>query len=185
MADQDNAVHLWERDGSSGQLFAIPHRPVWHHRQFWVGINLPECSLFLAFCSSWDTSASTVSKTQTHLVNQYYDICIRRTRGYCSICYTPAIISSTTGTGSSYGLGAGSDAMTQKSAIGSICTGITIVGGATPGTGYGVNMATLRPKILPFILFSGMATTSRSPTCCRVRLPQRLTLEMLSGKELY
>ena len=152
-----------------------------------MGINLPECSLFLAFCSSWDTSASTVSKTQTHLVNQYYDICIRRTRGYCSICYTPAIISSTTGTGSSYGLGAGSDAMTQKSAIGSFCTGITKAGGAAAdtGTGYGVYMATLRPKILPFNLFSGMATTSRSPTCCRVRLPQRLTLEMLSGKELY
>ena len=152
-----------------------------------MGINLSESSLFLAFCSSWDTSASTVSKTQTHLVNQYYDICIRRTRDYCSICYTPAIISSITGTGSSYGLGAGSDATTQKSAIGAICTGITIAGGAAAivGTGYGVFLATLRPKILPFILFSGMATTSRSPTCCRVRLPQRLTLEMLSGKELY
>ena len=152
-----------------------------------MGINLSESSLFLAFCSSWDTSASTVSKTQTHLVNQYYDICIRRTRDYCSICYTPAIISSITGTGSSYGLGAGSDATTQKSAIGAICTGITIAGGAaaTTGTGYSIYMATLRPQNLPFILLSDMATTSRLPTCFRVRLPQRLTLEMLSGKELY
>ena len=78
-----------------------------------------------------------MSKTQTHLVNQYYDICIRRTRDYCSICYTPAIISSITGTGSSYGLGAGSDATTQKSAIGAICTGITIAGGAAAITGTG------------------------------------------------
>lgn len=152
-----------------------------------MGVNKSTFSVSNLICSRWDTSASTVSKTQTHLVNQYYDICIRRTRDYCSICYTPAIISSTTGTGSSYGLGAGSDATTQKSAIGAICTGITIAGGAaaTSGTGYGVSIATLRPKILPFFVFSGMATTSRSPTCCRVRLPQRLTLEMLSGKELY
>ena len=34
----------------------------------------------------WDTSASTVATSQTHLVNQYYDICIRRTRSYSSIC---------------------------------------------------------------------------------------------------
>ena len=152
-----------------------------------MGVIKSTFSVSNLICSRWDTSASTVSKTQTHLVNQHYDICIRRTRDYCSICYTPAIISSTTGTGSSYGLGAGSDATTQKSAIGAICTGITIAGGAAAitGTGYGVYMANLRPKILPYVLLSGMATTLRSLTCFRVRLPQRLTLEMLSGKELY
>ena len=100
----------------------------------------------------WDTSASTVATSQTHLVSQYYDICIRRTRSYCSICYTPAIISSTTGTSSSYGLGAGSDASAQKSAIGAICTGITIVGSANPvvGVGYGdyLEIANMLPSWL-------------------------------------
>ena len=109
----------------------------------------------------WDTSASTVATSQTHLVNQYYDICIRRTRSYCSICYTPAIISSTTGTSSSYGLGAGSDASAQKSAIGAICTGITIVGSANPvvGVGYGdyLEIANMLPSPATTATYSGDA----------------------------
>merc|ERR1712117_681942 len=109
----------------------------------------------------WDTSASTVATSQTHLVNQYYDICIRRTRSYCSICYTPAIISSTTGTSSSYGLGAGSDASAQKSAIGVICTGITIVGSANPvvGVGYGdyLEIANMLPSPATSATYSGDA----------------------------
>ena len=109
----------------------------------------------------WDTSASTVATSQTHLVNQYYDICIRRTRSYCSICYTPAIISSTTGTSSSYGLGAGSDASAQKSAIGAICTGITIVGSANPvvGVGYGdyLEIANMLPSPATSATYSGDA----------------------------
>ena len=55
--------------------------------------------------------------------DQYYDICIRRARGYCSICYSPHIVSSTMA--SSYGIGASSDDATQKSTIGSQCTGVT------------------------------------------------------------
>merc|ERR1719291_568062 len=82
----------------------------------------------------WDTSSSSVATSQTHLVNQQYDVCIRRSRSYCSVCYTPYIISSTTGTYSSYGLSAGSNAGTQKSAIGLVCTGVTIVASATTAT---------------------------------------------------
>jgi len=97
----------------------------------------------------WDTSASTVATSQTHLVNQQYDVCIRRSRSYCSICYTPYIISSTTGTGSSYGLSAGSDADAQKSAIGSFCSGVTIVASAdtTTNVGHGdyLEIANMQP----------------------------------------
>ena len=109
----------------------------------------------------WDTSASTVATSQTHLVNQYYDICIRRTRSYCSICYTPYVISSTTGTSSSYGLGAGSNAGTQKSAIGSLCNGVTIVGSAAPATNTGhgdyLEIANMLPSPATSATYSGNA----------------------------
>ena len=34
----------------------------------------------------WDTSSSTVATTQTHLTNQYYDICIRCSPTYLICC---------------------------------------------------------------------------------------------------
>ena len=45
---------------------------------------------------NWDTTSTTIAASQTHLSHQYYDICIRRARGYCSICYSPYIASTTT-----------------------------------------------------------------------------------------
>jgi len=110
----------------------------------------------------WDTSASTVAKSQTHLVNQYYDICIRRTRSYCSICYTPQIISSITGTGSSYGVSAGSNAAAQKSAIGSLCNGVTIVGSAAAATNTGhgdyLEIANMQPSPATSAKYAGENT---------------------------
>jgi len=101
----------------------------------------------------WDTSASTVSSSQTHLVNQQYDVCIRRARSYCSVCYTPYIISSTTGTPASYGLSAGSDAPAQKSAIGTWCSGVTIAASADTATktGHGdyLEIANMQPGPAP------------------------------------
>ena len=132
----------------------------------------------------WDTSASTVATSQTHLVNQYYDICIRRTRSYCSICYTPAIISSTTGTSSSYGLGAGSDASAQKSAIGAICTGITIVGSANPvvGVGYGdyLEIANMLPSPATSATYSGDAFR-----CIHTAQRLSITIECFSVQNLW
>jgi len=59
------------------------------------------------------------------------------------------VISSTTGIGSSYGLSAGSDAPAQKSAIGSFCTGVTIVASAdtTTKVGHGdyLEIANMQP----------------------------------------
>ena len=69
---------------------------------------------------NWDTSASSIATSQTHLSNQYYDICIRRTRSYCSVCYSPVITSTTIQ--SSYGLGASSLDPAQTSAAGSHVT---------------------------------------------------------------
>ena len=55
--------------------------------------------------------------------NQYYDICIRRTRSYCSVCYSPVITSTTIQ--SSYGIGGSSLDPAQTAAVGSVCTGVT------------------------------------------------------------
>jgi len=72
---------------------------------------------------NWDTSATTIATSQTHLSNQYYDICIRRARGYCSVCYSPYITSTTIQ--SSYGVGGSSLDPAQTASVGSVCTGIT------------------------------------------------------------
>merc|ERR1712115_220089 len=45
---------------------------------------------------NWDPSTTTVSSSQHHLSSQYYDICIRRTRSYCSVCFSPYVVSSIT-----------------------------------------------------------------------------------------
>merc|ERR550532_2955850 len=72
---------------------------------------------------NWDTSATSIATSQTHLSNQYYDICIRRARGYCSVCYSPYITSTTIQ--SSYGVGGSSAEPAQTANIGSQCTGVT------------------------------------------------------------
>ena len=43
---------------------------------------------------NWDTSQTTAASVlnQYHLSDQFYNICVRRARGYCSICYSPEII---------------------------------------------------------------------------------------------
>jgi len=78
---------------------------------------------------NWDTSSSTVSQAQFHLSSQYYDICIRRARSYCSICYSPQVTGSATPTlaAASYGLSASSDATGAAAiaAVGATCTGVT------------------------------------------------------------
>ena len=66
-----------------------------------------------------------MSQTQYHLSSQYYDICIRRARSSCAVCYFPVI----TPTLSSYGVSGGSPApgTTNNQAIGSVCTGVTVI----------------------------------------------------------
>ena len=79
---------------------------------------------------NWDTSASTVATKQTHLSSQYYDICIRRARGHCSVCYSPTIHTTDT-TASSFGISAGNANEPQTSAVGTLCTGVTVIDAAT------------------------------------------------------
>jgi len=85
---------------------------------------------------NWDTSASSVSSSQAHLTSQYYDICIRRARSSCSVCYSPYITSTTAA--SSFGISAGGYAPAIAAASGSFCTGITTLSAtATSNSGFG------------------------------------------------
>ena len=85
------------------------------------------------FDTSKTSNLKTVLWTQFHLANQYYDICIRRSRGYCSICYSPQIMHDGIADmaappiqGTSFGVSAGSDPETTvTSAVGSLCVGTT------------------------------------------------------------
>ena len=77
-----------------------------------------------------------MSSSQYHLTSQYYDICIRRARSSCAVCYYPVI----TPTLSSYGVSGGSPApgTTNNQAIGSVCTGVTVISAtAADQKGYG------------------------------------------------
>ena len=99
---------------------------------------------------NWDTSATSVAVSQTHLSSQQYDICIRRARGYCSVCYSPQILSTSTGTRSSYGVGASSLGPAQTAAVGSSCTGITTLNAIntnTVGLGDYLEIVGLQPSI--------------------------------------
>jgi len=85
---------------------------------------------------NWDTSTTTVAATQLHLSTQNYNICIRRTRGQCSVCFTPEVINTIAGIASSYGVGGSSLGPAQTSAVGATCTGITTQPGPS-GAGFG------------------------------------------------
>ena len=96
---------------------------------------------------NWDTSATTVaSKTAVHLSNQYYDICFRRKRSYCSLCLSPQIAATADDTASSYGLSSSSNDAKGQSVIGTTCSGLTTY---PASTGYGdyIEIANLQPSI--------------------------------------
>ena len=107
---------------------------------------------------NWDTSATTVASTQYFLTDQNYDICIRRVRGYCSICFDPAITSTTTTAATSFGLSGSGLGPAMSSSYGPTCSGVTTINPTTasaigqgdyleiialqPGTGISTYVAT-------------------------------------------
>ena len=90
-----------------------------------------------------------MSASQYHLSSQYYDICIRRARNYCSVCYSPQIVAAAPAL-SSFGVSAGSVGPAQTNAIGSSCTGVTTlnaIAGSTLGSGDYLDIVALQPTI--------------------------------------
>jgi len=81
---------------------------------------------------NWDTTSTAVltnalAMNNAHLSNQNYDICIRRIRGYCSVCFSPHIMSTANDQGASFGMSANNNpsAPTAQSAMGTLCNGKT------------------------------------------------------------
>ena len=64
-----------------------------------------------------------------HLSDQYYDICIRRARGYCSLCFSPEITGAAAIEATSFGVSAGNPNTenSMTSAVGSLCTGVNSI----------------------------------------------------------
>jgi len=100
---------------------------------------------------NYDLSATTaVSTSQTHLSSQYYDICFRRQRGYCSICFSPQITGTAATAAGSFGLSASSDGPAQKGAVGTQCSGITAssaIAANAIGDGDYIEIVNLQPSI--------------------------------------
>ena len=100
-------------------------------------------SLSTLFCSgsfatfNWDTTSETALSITTalnnaHLSDQYYNICIRRARGYCSICYSPHVTTATATEATSFGVSAmhpDSDPA-EQALVETYCLGITSIQGA-------------------------------------------------------
>jgi hypothetical protein len=144
---------------------------------------------------NWDTTATTVASTQVHLSNQYYDICFRRVRSYCSLCLSPQISSTIAKIASSYGLGSSSDASAAKSAFGTTCTGVTT---QPAGAGYGdyIEIANLQPTIgttgtitttsrLCGSVFNAISTaTIAGATACTWATPFKIGVHFDEGESL-
>ena len=85
-----------------------------------------------------------------HLSSQSYDICIRRARGYCSICYTPKVISTAADAATSYGVSASFAGIADaaNSVTETLCkgtTGIFAPTAAISATAATTNAANLGP----------------------------------------
>jgi len=86
---------------------------------------------------NYDLTATSVSTSQTHLSSQYYDICFRRNRQYCSLCFFPVIKGSSTTAAGSFGLSASSAAAIQTSGVGTQCNGETAINSPTVASQVG------------------------------------------------
>jgi len=93
---------------------------------------------------NWDMSTTTIANTQAHLSNQYYDICFRRVREQCSICFSPEIRGAAAAA-TSYGLSSAADDA-AKNVAGVDCTGITTQPADT-GLGDYIEIPNLQPSI--------------------------------------
>ena len=144
---------------------------------------------------NWDTSSTSVASTQVHLSNQYYDICIRRQRSYCSLCLSPQIISTAADTASSYGLGSSSDDSATKSSFGSTCTGITTQPASTAYGDY-IEVANLQPSIgssgsisaqsrMCGAIFNAISTaTIAGATACTYAVPFKIGVHLDEGESI-
>jgi len=105
--------------------------------QYFTGLS----GQFASF--NFDTSATTVSLTGTHLQNQYYSVCWRRERGYCSLCFSVAI-SAAAAAVTSFGVSASSSATILQSNVDSTCA-LTAAGTLGPALTDFIDVINLQP----------------------------------------
>jgi len=142
---------------------------------------------------NWDTTTTTVADSQVHLSSQYYDICFRRERSYCSICFQPEIIVTADDVASSYGLGS-SSAAASESAVGATCTGVTT---QPASTGYGdyIEIPNLQPSIgtagtvsatakLCGALFNAISPSTATATACTFTTPFKIGVHFDDAESL-
>merc|ERR1711997_888228 len=131
---------------------------------------------------------TAVTSAVTHLSNQHYDICIRRAKSYCYICYSPTIIVSGIAIGTpiiaqiSFGLSIGGIAASPSSLISATCTQDWIeVPGADTATIAAISTAALTNggRLCGRALSSvtDLLTTTTAGTVCGRHLPFRVGVD--------
>jgi len=153
---------------------------------------------------NWDTSKTTNLRTelttQFHLADQYYSICIRRSRGYCSVCYSPQILHAGAAiTATSFGVGAASPAAPTISVNqGQGCTGVTTsntidasavglgdyitIENAQAGTGASTTFGV--DKICGILFSAGAITLLAHATVCSYVTPFRVGVHFDSSEAI-
>ena len=124
--------------------------------------------------------------------NQYYDICIRRARGYCSVCYSPHITS--IAIQSSYGVGGSSVDPAQTATVGSQCTGVTTLNaieGSQVALGDYLEIAALQTAPATSTTIAGVSrvcgnfwTATAHATTCSCSNPIKVLAELPAGNLL-
>merc|ERR1712115_177719 len=142
------------------------------------------------------TTTTTVASSQHHLSSQYYDICIRRTRSYCSVCFSPYVVSSITGIASSYGVGGSSLGPAQTGALATYCTGITTQPTAA-GFGDYLEIVNLQPsigssgtvnantRICGAVFSAGANPQTAQATACSFAIPFKVGVHFDEEESIY
>jgi len=140
---------------------------------------------------NFDTSSTTVSTSSTHLQSQYYNICFRRTRSKCSVCFSPQIVGAAAAV-TSFGISASGAAAAFSSAVDTLCEmSAAITQG--PALSDWVSVVNLQPstgttgtvgrqKICGQLFNAAPATTITAATACSWSTPFRWQVHLADGE---
>ena len=199
MAPEESCLQYHTATAGYKTVICLPLNRIDRQNQLVIHQWQAPSSSFLGTIASFNWDTSTESAVQTdiqknfHLADQYYDICIRRTRNYCSVCFSPQIAATT---GSSFGLSAnnGPADTLLSSSTGLECSGLTTNNAAPTAVGKGdfLTILNLQPSIgtsgaigvekICGVVFSADAsktgaaaiTTAVVETVCSYKIPFRV-----------
>lgn len=135
----------------------------------------------------WPPSITATTATTTHLKNQEYEACIRRESGYCYICYSTSISSTSTATilQNSFGLSISPDSKASQAGGGTSCSTdyITIPNGSSETNAKSTTVTAGATRYCGRFFHYTQASTSAATVCSR-QYPFRLGVKFNDNEEI-